>query len=309
MVSGYGFRSECRVAPIASVGGLGLESSKAAPAAHRFGSHRAGDETGIWLSHRTCWRCGIAGIIGRLDDSNLAALERISDAMVHRVRTPAGHGSQRRTPAAGARCSHTAGSPSSTSHPTVTGPMVDPMTGHVVVFNGAIYNFGAFGGARLPRGRRPASPAIRPSCCAPSGCTGQARQTGCAGPSERPDGWTKRKSSLLPFDEFRAVLDAERGTATLGLRAHTSRRLTAPGSVPPGRAGPADQLKSLARHQAGPDEGDRQQPLDQGHRLGQRPHQPFQASAGAPSPRGRPPAPGPSSRKKSGRRWSTSSAP
>jgi predicted dehydrogenase len=28
--------------------------------------------------------------------------------------------------------------------------------------------------------------------------------------------WTKRKSSPLPFDEFRAVLDAERGTATLG---------------------------------------------------------------------------------------------
>src|SRR5262249_1469622 len=28
--------------------------------------------------------------------------------------------------------------------------------------------------------------------------------------------WTKRKSSLLPFDEFRAALDAERGTAALG---------------------------------------------------------------------------------------------
>ncbi len=28
--------------------------------------------------------------------------------------------------------------------------------------------------------------------------------------------WTKRNSSLLPFDEFRAVVDAERGTATLG---------------------------------------------------------------------------------------------
>jgi predicted dehydrogenase len=28
--------------------------------------------------------------------------------------------------------------------------------------------------------------------------------------------WTKRKSSVLPFDEFRAVLDAERGTAALG---------------------------------------------------------------------------------------------
>jgi predicted dehydrogenase len=31
--------------------------------------------------------------------------------------------------------------------------------------------------------------------------------------------WTKRKSSLLPFDEFRAVLDAERGTAALGFSA------------------------------------------------------------------------------------------
>jgi len=28
--------------------------------------------------------------------------------------------------------------------------------------------------------------------------------------------WTKRKPSLLPFDEFRAVVHAERGTATLG---------------------------------------------------------------------------------------------
>jgi predicted dehydrogenase len=28
--------------------------------------------------------------------------------------------------------------------------------------------------------------------------------------------WTKRKSSLLPYDEFRALVDAERGTAALG---------------------------------------------------------------------------------------------
>jgi predicted dehydrogenase len=28
--------------------------------------------------------------------------------------------------------------------------------------------------------------------------------------------WTKRKPSILPFDEFRAVMDAERGTAALG---------------------------------------------------------------------------------------------
>ena len=31
--------------------------------------------------------------------------------------------------------------------------------------------------------------------------------------------WTKRKSSLLPFDEFRALVNAERGTATLGFSA------------------------------------------------------------------------------------------
>ena len=33
--------------------------------------------------------------------------------------------------------------------------------------------------------------------------------------------WTKRKASLLQFDEFRAVLDAERGTATLGFTANS----------------------------------------------------------------------------------------
>jgi predicted dehydrogenase len=33
--------------------------------------------------------------------------------------------------------------------------------------------------------------------------------------------WTKRKSSLLPFDEFRAVLDAERGTAALGFSSNS----------------------------------------------------------------------------------------
>jgi predicted dehydrogenase len=33
--------------------------------------------------------------------------------------------------------------------------------------------------------------------------------------------WTKRKSSLLPFDEFRAVVDAGRGTATLGFSSNS----------------------------------------------------------------------------------------
>ena len=30
------------------------------------------------------WMCGIAGIIGRLDDRNRAALERMNNAMLHR---------------------------------------------------------------------------------------------------------------------------------------------------------------------------------------------------------------------------------
>ena len=33
--------------------------------------------------------------------------------------------------------------------------------------------------------------------------------------------WTKRKSSVLPFDEFRAVLEAERGTAALGFSSNS----------------------------------------------------------------------------------------
>jgi asparagine synthase (glutamine-hydrolysing) len=85
--------------------------------------------------------CGIAGIIGRLDDLNFAALERMSGAMVHRgpdasgtwISAPDSRGwgallgfrrlSILDLSAAGAQ------------------PMVDSVTGHVVVFNGEIYNF------------------------------------------------------------------------------------------------------------------------------------------------------------------------
>jgi predicted dehydrogenase len=41
------------------------------------------------------------------------------------------------------------------------------------------------------------------------------------GPHRRANAiWTKRSPSILPYDEFRAVVDAERGTATLGFSAH-----------------------------------------------------------------------------------------
>jgi asparagine synthase (glutamine-hydrolysing) len=85
--------------------------------------------------------CGIAGIIGRLDDRNFTALERMSDAMIHRG--PDASGTWVSTPDArgwGALLAHRRLSILDLS-PAGAQPMVDPLTGHVVVFNGEIYNF------------------------------------------------------------------------------------------------------------------------------------------------------------------------
>ena len=86
--------------------------------------------------------CGIAGIIGRLDEGNRAALQRMSDAMLHRG--PDASGTWASTPDArgwGALLAHRRLSILDLS-PAGVQPMVDPVTGHVVVFNGEIYNFG-----------------------------------------------------------------------------------------------------------------------------------------------------------------------
>jgi asparagine synthase (glutamine-hydrolysing) len=86
--------------------------------------------------------CGIAGIIGRLDERNRAALKRMSDAMVHRG--PDASGTWVSAPDSrgwGALMAHRRLSILDLS-PAGAQPMVDPMTGHVVVFNGEIYNFG-----------------------------------------------------------------------------------------------------------------------------------------------------------------------
>jgi asparagine synthase (glutamine-hydrolysing) len=85
--------------------------------------------------------CGIAGIIGRVDEFNAAALERMSDAMVHRG--PDASGAWVSTPDArgwGALLAHRRLSILDLS-PAGAQPMVDPVTGHVIVFNGEIYNF------------------------------------------------------------------------------------------------------------------------------------------------------------------------
>lgn len=85
--------------------------------------------------------CGIAGIVGRLNDRNRAALERMNSSMVHRG--PDGSGTWVSAPDSrgwGVALAHRRLSILDLS-PAGAQPMVDPVTGHVIVFNGEIYNF------------------------------------------------------------------------------------------------------------------------------------------------------------------------
>src|SRR5262245_48701241 len=85
--------------------------------------------------------CGIAGIIGRLDAPNRAALERMSGAMLHRG--PDATGMWESTPDArgwGALLAHRRLSILDLS-PAGAQPMVDPVTDHALIFNGEIYNY------------------------------------------------------------------------------------------------------------------------------------------------------------------------
>jgi len=98
--------------------------------------------------------CGITGIIGRLDDRNRAALERMSDAMVHRGPDDSGTWvSAPDTRGWGALLGFRRLSILDLS-PAGAQPMVDPVTGHVVVFNGEIYNFVDLRGRLMAEGQQ-----------------------------------------------------------------------------------------------------------------------------------------------------------
>lgn len=85
--------------------------------------------------------CGIAGIIGRVDESNRSALKRMNDALSHRG--PDGEGFWTASVDAdgwGAMLAHRRLSILDLSDAAAQ-PMVDPTSGHVVVLNGEIYNY------------------------------------------------------------------------------------------------------------------------------------------------------------------------
>src|SRR5690349_8632732 len=85
--------------------------------------------------------CGIAGIIGRLGGENEAALARMNRAMEHRG--PDDHGTWLSPPdARGFGCLLTQRRLSILDlSPAGHQPMIDPVSGQAIVFNGEIYNY------------------------------------------------------------------------------------------------------------------------------------------------------------------------
>jgi len=85
--------------------------------------------------------CGIAGIIGSLRGPNRDALRRMSDALVHRGPDAEGYWeSAADTRGRGALFAFRRLAILDLS-PSGEQPMVDPVTGHAVVYNGEIYNY------------------------------------------------------------------------------------------------------------------------------------------------------------------------
>jgi asparagine synthase (glutamine-hydrolysing) len=97
--------------------------------------------------------CGIAGILGRVDDANRAALKRMTDAIAHRG--PDGEGTWESTPGSdgqGVLLGHRRLSIIDLST-AASQPMVDEVTGHVLIYNGETYNFQALRDRLLAAGQ------------------------------------------------------------------------------------------------------------------------------------------------------------
>ncbi len=101
--------------------------------------------------------CGIAGILGTIDDTNREALGRLADALRHRG--PDGGGtwiSPADEQGRGCLLAHRRLSILDLSE-TADQPMVEPVGGRVIVFNGEIYNYRELRGELQAEGRRFAS--------------------------------------------------------------------------------------------------------------------------------------------------------
>jgi len=85
--------------------------------------------------------CGIAGIVGRLDEANRAALRKMSAAMLHRG--PDDDGTWESTPGSDGMGAMLAFRRLAILDLSPSGhqPMLDPVTGHALLFNGEVYNF------------------------------------------------------------------------------------------------------------------------------------------------------------------------
>src|SRR5690242_6464743 len=97
--------------------------------------------------------CGIAGIIGAIGESNRAALARMNAAMAHRG--PDGQGNWESTAdgGGGVLLTHRRLAILDLS-PAGAQPMIDPLGGQVIVFNGEIYNFQDLRGRLAADGQR-----------------------------------------------------------------------------------------------------------------------------------------------------------
>jgi asparagine synthase (glutamine-hydrolysing) len=101
--------------------------------------------------------CGIAGIIGRIGDANKAALRRMSDAMAHRG--PDGEGTWVSSPderGTGVLLAHRRLAILDLS-PAGAQPMIDPVRGTAIAFNGEVYNYVTLRERLVAEGQRFAS--------------------------------------------------------------------------------------------------------------------------------------------------------